>query len=75
MVRQKLNEEEKKAKKKLQRAESYIKNTERRRNGEGRGIRLLVDFRRQGWPESLKEDFCLECFNCNCGRANSKGDL
>ena len=44
---------------------------ERRRNGEGRGVKLLVEFHRQGWTESLKEDFRLECFNCNCGRANA----
>jgi hypothetical protein len=50
---------------------SHIHNdgAERRRNGEERGgAKLLQKFRNLGWPESLKEDFCLECFNCNCSR-------
>jgi hypothetical protein len=44
----------------------------RRRNGETTSSHLLSVFRGQGWPKSLKEDFCLECFNCNCGRADAK---
>lgn len=49
---------------------SHIHNdgAERRRNGEKFGISLIKQFRKQKWPESLKEDFCLECFNCNCRR-------
>jgi hypothetical protein len=49
---------------------SHIKNdgAERRRNGEKVGAGLIVGFRKLGWPESLKEDFCLECANCNCSR-------
>jgi hypothetical protein len=48
---------------------SHIHNdgAERKRNGEPRGgLILLIKFRKLGWPESLKEDFCLECFNHNC---------
>lgn len=49
---------------------SHIHNdgAKRRRNGEKRAADLLSQFRRKGWSESLKEDFCLECYNCNCGR-------
>jgi hypothetical protein len=50
---------------------SHIHNDgpKRAKNGEPRGgSQLLTKFRKLGWPESLKEDFCLECFNCNCGR-------
>ena len=43
---------------------------ERRRNGEKQGPKLLSEFRKMGWPESLKEDFCFECFNCNCSRGH-----
>jgi len=32
------------------------------------GIGLIKRFRKLGWPQSIKEDFCLECWNCNCGR-------
>lgn len=48
---------------------SHIHNdgAERRKMGEQKGAALLAQFRQQGWPESLKEDFCLECYNCNCG--------
>jgi hypothetical protein len=42
---------------------------ERVNNGEPRGgLMLLYYFNKQGWPQSLKEDFCLECFNYNCSR-------
>lgn len=49
---------------------SHIHNdgAKRRRNGEGSATDLLTQFRKQGWPESIKEDFCFECFNCNCSR-------
>jgi hypothetical protein len=49
---------------------SHIHNdgAERRRNGERTGAALLSEFRKFGWQESLKEDFCLECFNCNCSK-------
>ncbi len=49
---------------------SHIHNdgAERRKNGERCGEDLLRTFRNSGWPETLKEDFCLECYNCNCSR-------
>jgi len=51
---------------------SHIHNdgAEKRRNGEPKSSALLSRFRKLGWPESLKEDYCLECFNCNCSRGN-----
>jgi len=51
---------------------SHIHNdgAERRKKGEKKGSALLAWFRAQGWPESLKKKFCLECFNCNCSRGN-----
>jgi len=47
---------------------SHINNdgADRRRNGEPTGPALLSRFHQAGWPESLKDEFCLECFNCNC---------
>lgn len=42
----------------------------RRKNGERTATGLLINFRKQGWPESLKEDFCLECYTCNCSHGN-----
>jgi hypothetical protein len=45
---------------------------EKRRDGEKTGAGLLSKFRVQGWPESIKEDYCLECFNCNCSRGTKK---
>lgn len=48
---------------------------ERRRNGEKQGPKLLSDFRKMGWPQSLKEDFCLECFTCNCSRMTKRATL
>jgi hypothetical protein len=45
---------------------------ERKRNGEPNSGGLLAQFRKSGWPESLKEDFCFECWNCNCGRFYSR---
>jgi hypothetical protein len=49
---------------------SHINNdgAEKRRNGEKKGVALLVRFREQNWPEFLKETYMLECFNCNCSR-------
>lgn len=49
---------------------SHINNNgaEMRKNGQNRGVILLANFNKQGWPESLKEDYCLECYNCNCSR-------
>jgi len=49
---------------------SHIHNNgaERRRNGEGTGVELIRYFQKLGWTQSLKEDFCLECWNCNCSR-------
>jgi hypothetical protein len=41
---------------------------EKRKNREGGGTKLLQKFRNLGWPESLKEDYCLECFSCNCSK-------
>lgn len=51
---------------------SHVHNdgAERRKNGEKDSSNLLAEFRKLGWPESLKEDYCLECFNCNCSRGN-----
>jgi hypothetical protein len=51
---------------------SHIHNdgAECRRNGEKTGVQLLMQFRALVWPESLKEKYCLECFNCNCSRGN-----
>lgn len=49
---------------------SHIHNdgAERRKNGEKTGVQLLKKFRQQGWPESLKENYCFECYNCNCSK-------
>lgn len=49
---------------------SHIHNNgaKRRRNGEGVGKALIQRFRKQNWPESLKLDYCLECWNCNSSR-------
>jgi hypothetical protein len=54
---------------------SHIHNNgaERRREGEKTAAALLSKFRIQGWPQSLKEDFRLECFNCNCSCGNQIG--
>lgn len=41
---------------------------ERRRNGEKVGAALIREFKKMGWPESLKEGYRLACWNCNCGR-------
>lgn len=51
---------------------SHIHNdgAKRKRNGEGHSFEVFRTFRFLGWPESLKEDHCLECFNCNCSRGN-----
>jgi len=46
---------------------------ERRRNGEKDSSSLLALFRKQGWPESLKEDYQILCFNHNCAK-NLKGE-
>jgi len=47
---------------------SHIHNdgAERRKNGEKTASNLLARFRKQKYPQSLKEDFCFECWNCNC---------
>jgi len=49
---------------------SHIHNdgAEQRKNGEKTGIRLLERFYQQGWPETLKEDYRLECANCNLSK-------
>jgi transcriptional regulator with XRE-family HTH domain len=49
---------------------SHIHNdgAEHRRNGGGSGIELLAKFRKIGWKSSIRDDFCFECFNCNCSR-------
>lgn len=49
---------------------SHIHNdgAKRRKNGERTGVGLIKTFEKLGWPESLKEDYCLECYNCNCSR-------
>lgn len=47
---------------------------ERRRNGERDSSGLLIQFRKQGWPESLKEDYRFLCYNCNCGLGKSNVD-
>ena len=41
-----------------------------KRKGQRGGVNLLYKFGQLGWPEFLKENYCLECFNCNCGRKN-----
>jgi hypothetical protein len=41
---------------------------ERRRNGERTGRPLLTQFRKSKWPESIKQDYCFECYNCNCSK-------
>jgi hypothetical protein len=38
---------------------------ERRRNGESYGIGLIRSFRAAKWPNSIKDDFALQCANCN----------
>lgn len=51
---------------------SHIHNNgaEERKNNKGMvGGNLIQKFRNLGWPGSLKEDYCLECWNCNCGRS------
>jgi hypothetical protein len=40
---------------------------EKRRNGERSGVALLRQFRKFGWPESLKDTYRILCFNHNCG--------
>jgi hypothetical protein len=52
---------------------SHIHNdgAERRRNGEKKDTHLITQFRKLGWLSSLKQDYCLECWNCNCGRNSS----
>jgi hypothetical protein len=49
---------------------SHIHNNgaELRKQGQPCGADLLSRFRVSGWPESLKEDYCLECWNCNSSR-------
>jgi len=44
----------------------------KRKNGEKVGAGLLSVFKKQGWPESLKEDYRLLCFNCNCNKEYNK---
>ena len=46
-----------------------------RQNKENGSWRLFLAFNKSGWPESLKDDYCLECFNCNCSRAFSTEQL
>ena len=41
---------------------------ERRKNGEKDSTDLLIEFRKQGWPESLKEDYQILCYNHNCSK-------
>lgn len=38
---------------------------EKRRNGEPSGPKLLTKFRQMGWPQDLKKEYRLLCFNCN----------
>ena len=47
---------------------------ELRRQGEPGGISLKLQFRKQGWPESIKLDYRMACPNCNCGRAYRSGE-
>lgn len=49
---------------------SHIHNdgAERRRSGEPKAHGLLGRFRQLGYPQSLKNDYRLECANCNCSR-------
>jgi len=51
---------------------SHVHNdgAEKRRNGEGTSGRILKKFNKMGWPESLKEDYCIECYNHNCSRGD-----
>lgn len=48
---------------------SHINNNgaEEKRKGYS-GNHLLQQFKKLGWPQSLKQDYCLECWNCNCSR-------
>ena len=41
---------------------------ERRRNGEGGSVRLLRQFRKLKWNESIRNDFRMLCYNCNCSQ-------
>ncbi len=41
--------------------------SEKRKNGEGIGTSLLSTFRKNNWPESIKEEYQLLCFNCHYG--------
>lgn len=49
---------------------SHIHNdgAEKRRTGEKNASALLLQFKKQGWSKSLKKDYRLECFNCNCSK-------
>jgi hypothetical protein len=51
---------------------SHINNNgaELRKEGEQHGWLLLSKFNKSKWPESLKEDYRIECFNHNCSRGN-----
>jgi hypothetical protein len=39
----------------------------KRRDGERVGAGLLSKFRKMGWPEDIKEEYQLLCFNCHYG--------
>lgn len=46
----------------------------RRKNGEPHGADLFRYFEKLGWPETLKNDYCLECFNCNCSKQKAHSE-
>jgi hypothetical protein len=48
----------------------HIKNdgAARRKAKEKRGVGLLTAFNKQNWPESLKQDYQILCYNCNCSK-------
>lgn len=39
------------------------------RKAAGTGLRMLVDMRRNGWPQ---DRFTILCYNCNCAKGHSK---
>jgi hypothetical protein len=42
--------------------------TKERLGGGNFGVGLIKEFKKAGWPESLKEDYRLLCYNHNCAR-------
>lgn len=42
--------------------------TIKRMMGNSFGIELIRSFRKQNWPDSIKQDFQFLCYNCNCSK-------